>query len=211
MCRTRPCNDISDVGIGRRLRASSSRPSHLSISVVRWKSSHASSMSRSGNTNAGSMRRGSVRSSTIVSPFRRGRRAILSARLGRMAETTPVPVLPPDADAEAVSAALRDAGCAVVEGLVDASIMDAIATEVAPYVDATPYGGDEFVGVRTRRTGALIARSPSFRPLATHPLVLASLDQVLGDHATSYQSHLTQVIDIGPGEPAQMIHRDQWA
>ena len=38
-----------------------------------------------------------------------------------------------------------------------------------------------------------------------------ALDRVLGDHATSYQLHLTQVIDIGPGEPAQLVHRDQWA
>jgi ectoine hydroxylase-related dioxygenase (phytanoyl-CoA dioxygenase family) len=28
---------------------------------------------------------------------------------------------------------------------------------------------------------------------------------------TSFQLHLTQVIAIGPGEPAQTIHRDQWA
>jgi ectoine hydroxylase-related dioxygenase (phytanoyl-CoA dioxygenase family) len=41
--------------------------------------------------------------------------------------------------------------------------------------------------------------------------VLGALDRVLGDHATSYQLHLTQVIEIGPGEPAQLVHRDQWA
>ncbi len=72
-------------------------------------------------------------------------------------------------------------------------------------------GPDDFSGHRTRRTGSMIARSPSFRPLAKHPLVLGTLDQVLGDHATSYQLHLTQVIDIGPGEPGQLVHRDQWA
>jgi ectoine hydroxylase-related dioxygenase (phytanoyl-CoA dioxygenase family) len=33
---------------------------------------------------------------------------------------------------------------------------------------------------------------------------------VLG-HAKNFQIHLTQVIAIGPGEPAQAIHRDQWA
>jgi ectoine hydroxylase-related dioxygenase (phytanoyl-CoA dioxygenase family) len=42
-------------------------------------------------------------------------------------------------------------------------------------------------------------------------LVLGTLDRVLGDHATSYQLHLTQVIAIGPGEPGQIVHRDQWA
>src|SRR5690242_21642856 len=122
-----------------------------------------------------------------------------------------VPVLPPDASADAVADALRDAGCAIVERLVAPENMDAVAAEVAPYGDATPFGADEFAGHRTRRTGALIARSPTFRELAAHPLVLATLDRVLGDHATSYQLHLTQVIDIGPGEPGQLVHRDQWA
>ena len=43
-----------------------------------------------------------------------------------------------------------------------------------------------------------------------HPAVLDAVQGVLG-HATSFQLHLTQVIAIGPGEPAQQIHRDQWA
>jgi ectoine hydroxylase-related dioxygenase (phytanoyl-CoA dioxygenase family) len=122
-----------------------------------------------------------------------------------------VPVLPRDTTAEAVAAALAEAGCAVVERLVDARVMDALAAELAPYLDATPFGSDEFAGRRTRRTGALIARAPASHQLAAHPLVLATLDRVLGDHATTYQLHLTQVIDIGPGEPGQMVHRDQWA
>ncbi len=115
------------------------------------------------------------------------------------------------ATADAVVAALGDAGAVVVERLVDPSVMDAIAAELAEHLDATPYGADEFAGHNTRRTGALIARSRTFRDLAAHPLVLGTLDQVLGDHATSYQLHLTQVIDIGPGEPGQLVHRDQWA
>jgi ectoine hydroxylase-related dioxygenase (phytanoyl-CoA dioxygenase family) len=123
----------------------------------------------------------------------------------------PIPVLDADASAEMVEAALREAGCAVVERLVDGSVMDAVASELAGHLDATPYGNDEFAGRRTRRTGSLIARSPTFRGLAAHPLVLATLDRVLGDHATSYQLHLTQVIDIGPDEPGQLVHRDQWA
>ena len=43
--------------IGRRLRASSSSPSHFSSKVVRWYSSHCSSMSRSASTNGGSIQR----------------------------------------------------------------------------------------------------------------------------------------------------------
>ena len=43
-----------------------------------------------------------------------------------------------------------------------------------------------------------------------HPLALGSASLVLA-HATSFQLHLTQSIAIGPGEPAQPLHRDQWA
>jgi ectoine hydroxylase-related dioxygenase (phytanoyl-CoA dioxygenase family) len=43
-----------------------------------------------------------------------------------------------------------------------------------------------------------------------NPLVLSATGVVLA-HATSFQLHLTQVISIGPGEPPQTIHRDQWA
>jgi ectoine hydroxylase-related dioxygenase (phytanoyl-CoA dioxygenase family) len=124
---------------------------------------------------------------------------------------TAVPVLPADAAVDEVEASLRAAGCVVVEGLATAAHMDRVEAELEPFLRETAPGGDEFTGRRTRRTGALLARSPSFRDLAAHPLVLAVLDRVLGDHATSYQLHLTQVIEIGPGEPAQIVHRDQWA
>ncbi len=125
--------------------------------------------------------------------------------------TMHVPVLRPDAAIDEVEDAVREAGCAVVERLVTAEQIDRIAAELEPYLSATATGGDEFTGFRTRRTGALLARSVGFRDLAAHPVVLGVLDRVLGDHATSYQLHLTQVIDIGPGEPAQIVHRDQWA
>jgi len=124
---------------------------------------------------------------------------------------TTVPVLASDASVEEVEAALRAAGCAVIERLAPAEQLDRIAAELEPHLRATEPGADEFTGRNTRRTGALLARSPSFRDLAAHPLVLGALDRVLGDHATSYQLHLTQVIEIGPGEPAQLVHRDQWA
>ncbi len=124
---------------------------------------------------------------------------------------TAVPHLDRDAPADAVEAALREHGCVVVDRLVSHSQVDDIAAELAPYLVATAPGADEFTGRNTRRTGCLLARSRGFRDLAAHPTVLGALDRVLGDDATSYQLHLTQVIEIGPGEPAQLVHRDQWA
>ena len=126
-------------------------------------------------------------------------------------EMNAVPRFDADVSTDAVEAALREYGCAVVERLAPGEQLDRIAAELEPHLRVTAPGGDEFTGHNTRRTGALLARSPSFRDLAAHPLVLGALDRVLGDHATSYQLHLTQVIEIGAGEPAQLVHRDQWA
>ncbi len=114
------------------------------------------------------------------------------------------------ATAEECEEVLRRDGAVIVERLVATEVMDRIAEELAPWIAATPTGADDFTGTSTRRTGALIARSVTFRDLAAHPLVLGTLDRVLGDHSR-YQLHLTQVIDIGPGETAQVVHRDQWA
>jgi len=122
----------------------------------------------------------------------------------------PIPRLPASATGDEVAAALRDQGCAVVERLVPRALLDRVRDELQPHLDATEPGTDDFSGRRTRRTGALIARSPSCRELITHPLVLAAVGDVLG-HATNFQLHLTQMIGVCPEELGQTIHRDQWA
>jgi len=118
--------------------------------------------------------------------------------------------LPATAGAAEVAAALARDGAVIVDTVVPPSVMDDVRAELAPWLDATPLGPDEFSGRRTKRTGALIARSRTCRDLVMHPLVLGATRELLKD-ATSFQLHLTQVIAIGPGEPAQTIHRDQWA
>jgi ectoine hydroxylase-related dioxygenase (phytanoyl-CoA dioxygenase family) len=125
--------------------------------------------------------------------------------------TMDVPRVGAEASADEVEASLRAAGCVVIEDLAPVERLERIEAELESFLRATPAGADEFTGRNTRRTGALLARSPSSGALATNPLVLEALDRVLADHATSYQLHLTQVIEIGPGEPAQYVHRDQWA
>ncbi len=118
--------------------------------------------------------------------------------------------LPASASADEVASALAKDGVAVVDRLVPPAIMDQAASELLPWMEATPVGPDDFAGRRTRRTGGLIARSQTCRDLVMNPLVLSSVRKVLAK-ATSFQLHLTQVIAIGAGEPAQQIHRDQWA
>ena len=110
-----------------------------------------------------------------------------------------------------IATVLREDGCVIISDVASPEVMDQITTEMKPYLAATEVGPFEFLGHATRRTGALIARSPSARALVAHPTILETIDLLLGDHGSTFQIDLTQLVDIGPGEPAQMIHRDQWA
>jgi len=109
-----------------------------------------------------------------------------------------------------VAQVLATDGAVVVDRAVAPATMDAITAELEPWMMATGAGPDDFSGRNTRRTGALIGRSPTCRTLVMSPLVLGAVRAVLA-HATNVQVHLTQVIAIGPGETAQPVHRDQWA
>ncbi len=122
----------------------------------------------------------------------------------------PVEHLKPADGPERVAEALARDGCAVIDRAVEPETLERVASEMAPWTEATRPGPDVFSGRRTRRTGGLIARSATARQLVTHPLVLGVVGRVLG-HATNHQLHLTQIIAIGPGEAPQAIHRDQWA
>jgi len=111
---------------------------------------------------------------------------------------------------ERIAELLERDGCCVVDRVVERALLDGMRVELEPYLAATPLGPDTFSGRRTRRTGGLIARSSIARELVQHPLVLGAVKATLKG-ATNFQLHLTQVIAIGPDEPAQPIHRDQWA
>lgn len=121
-----------------------------------------------------------------------------------------IPRFGPDTTADIVSAALRDHGAVIIERLLDEAQCDRLSAELQPWLDATPMGADDFSGVTTRRTGALLTRCPSSADLVAHPLVLDVVDRTLWPKKTTFQLHLTQSIAIGPGGAPQMLHRDHW-
>lgn len=118
--------------------------------------------------------------------------------------------LPNTATPDEIHAALREHGYVIVDNLVPESLMDRIDAEMSPYVQNTLYGDDGFVGKLTKRTGAMIARSPAARELIMNPTVLGAAGKLLAK-ATTFQLHLTQIISVFPGSKAQPIHRDQVA
>ncbi len=111
--------------------------------------------------------------------------------------------------ASAITHALDEQGCCVIEGAATGETMDAIAVELAEHGDVASVGASSFEGHHTRRTGAPLPRSATFRSIALHPAVLAAGDHVLG-HASTWRYSAAEYIEIGPDETPQRLHRDAW-
>jgi ectoine hydroxylase-related dioxygenase (phytanoyl-CoA dioxygenase family) len=103
-----------------------------------------------------------------------------------------------------VARALADDGYVAVSGLMSPADLDAARADLDRVLAATPTGRNAFEGRSTQRVYALFAKTRAFDQAATHPLLLEVLDQVLGH----YQLSAPTGIRIGPGEQAQVLHRD---
>jgi len=112
------------------------------------------------------------------------------------------------ATGEQVAQALRRDGYAIVDDLAPVAAMERIGAEMQPFIDQTSTGEDDIAGRLTRRTGALVARSPTARKIIMHPTALGAAASLLG-HATTFQLNETQIISVYPGSKAQSIHRDE--
>lgn len=109
------------------------------------------------------------------------------------------------ASAAAVVDVMRRDGYCIVEGLLSSDEVAATRAALHEVLAATPLGRNDFEGYKTQRIYALFAKTRAFDALAVHPLLLGVLDEVLGH----YQLSAPTGIQIGPGEKAQILHRDQ--
>ncbi len=113
-------------------------------------------------------------------------------------------------------------GAVIVENALTEVDVDDIRREMAPYIESTPHGlhGLE----KSRRIGALVARSPASHKAISHPAVLDACEAVLGEQQNKdkivrrthspkgkgtypWRLTLTQIIDVGPGQEQQGVHR----
>lgn len=99
---------------------------------------------------------------------------------------------------------IEDRGYSVVEHLLPAEVAAAKRAELSAVLERTPTGRNEFEGYLTRRIYALFAKTRAFDDCAVHPLVEQVAESMLGPHQLSAPTG----IEIGPGEPAQVLHRD---
>jgi ectoine hydroxylase-related dioxygenase (phytanoyl-CoA dioxygenase family) len=99
-------------------------------------------------------------------------------------------------------------GCIVIEDVLDARQVAEAAAELAPHFDDVPNCAGDFYGYVTKRLSGLIAKSRACQSMAINPAILGVMDHFLLKGCRGYHLNLTQAIQIGPGEPAQVIHRD---
>ena len=144
----------------------------------------------------------------------------------------------PDGDiVELALAALGRDGAVVLGGAVPPEVVDSLVADLRPYIDESPTG-DRFLGERTKRIGAVVARSEASYPIVAQPALMRLCDalvgrQVLRMHADGVRHiasrpdgvhasarpernleqlpwglELAQMIQVGGGSPAQPLHYD---
>ena len=120
----------------------------------------------------------------------------------------------PAADADVLPALQRD-GAVVVEGLLPPELLSTFRNDMeeaaASFGPGTRSGGENvqrFWGSATKRFTRLASRSDAFVEILLNPTMLAAADALLLPNCGSYWMNTGQMMIIGPGEPAQVLHRD---
>ena len=115
----------------------------------------------------------------------------------------------PDASIEEILEIMdKDAGL-IIDDLVPKKLLLEVRSQLAPYLQDSYQGSDEFSGHKTKRIGALIARSKACQDLAMNSLINNLCSKFLKPFCEDYQLHFTQAISIGSNETEQILHRDR--
>jgi ectoine hydroxylase-related dioxygenase (phytanoyl-CoA dioxygenase family) len=133
--------------------------------------------------------------------------ATSTATLRRVPKTTPVSEILEIVDAD---------GGIIIEGFLTADQVRSFNEEVQPAMDALGAGSkhdDEFVadfhGVQTKRLTNLVTLSKTFREEILEQDLIHDLGEaVFREESGDFWLTTGQVIEIGPGNKAQVLHRD---
>lgn len=105
--------------------------------------------------------------------------------------------------AEADLAAVQRDGYVIMPGLLTTTELAEIRDAVAPLLDR--HGRNQFEGHTTQRVYSVLNKTRACDRIADHPRILALLDRLF---LPNYLLSMLQVINILPGEQAQMLHTD---
>ncbi|GAB3681119.1 phytanoyl-CoA dioxygenase family protein [Saccharopolyspora tripterygii] len=124
-----------------------------------------------------------------------------------------VPRSAPIAD---IMSIFHEDGGVIIQGLLNANQVEQVNSEIEQDLKSLQPGSkhdDEFVaefhGRNTKRLTNLVSRSKTFATeVIDHDLVNALAEAVFLEESGTHAMTTTQVIEIGPGNAAQMLHRD---
>ncbi len=124
--------------------------------------------------------------------------------------------------AEVISVLEREGGV-IIEAFLSPETLAGLREDLLPRMQSQAKGRDSFSGHRTRRLSRLFAHTRHIADVATHPLYLPVAEHFLSWTRTAWVGDrrlelkpdvrigVTQAIQIGPGETAQPLHRDDTA
>jgi ectoine hydroxylase-related dioxygenase (phytanoyl-CoA dioxygenase family) len=122
-----------------------------------------------------------------------------------------------DIDAKKLASVLERDGAAIIEGILSQQQLTDLNSDFEQIITSTAPGlrhptNDffvEFYGRKTIRIDGLPAKSKTFLEAMQLPLLLGTADELLLPNCDDYLLNTGQIIQIGPGETVQQLHRDE--
>ncbi|KAE8381350.1 hypothetical protein BDV26DRAFT_301792 [Aspergillus bertholletiae] len=129
----------------------------------------------------------------------------------------PVPRVSATDDPDKIIHTLHQAGALIIEGLLSRDQVQELNNELDRPLEATSSGSkhnvdqiQDFHGSNTKRLTNVTTHSKIFRhQVLENDLVHAVAERVFHHDSGTYWMGAAQVIQIGPGNKAQVLHRDQ--
>mgnify|MGYP001055944771 CR=1 FL=1 len=131
--------------------------------------------------------------------------------------TTQLPRYTEPFDWGRIQADIHSTGGVILEQLYETEQVSRLNQEMDTYIEqnlqaGNPHSGspqyDRFLGARTIRLQGLINKSEEAARWIGNPALLSWANESLAPLATSILLNAAELIQIGPGEPAQYLHRD---
>ena len=130
---------------------------------------------------------------------------------------TSVPHVSPTDDPDSITQTLRESGVLIIKGLLSRDQLQELNYELDKPLEAIQSGSkhkvdkiQDFHGSNTKRLTNVTTHSKIFRhQVLENELVHAVAERVFHQESGTYWMGAAQVIQIGPGNKAQVLHRDQ--
>jgi len=109
---------------------------------------------------------------------------------------------------ERMTERLKRDGYIVIPRAIDPDLIEMLNEQTSARFERTPFSQGKFYGERTKRFGQLLSRAPISSRLVQHEQILAIVKRLLTPEQGQIQLNLTQALEMHPGSPSQVPHRD---